>query len=64
MLDLHSSGIVSYGKKVRQSIDGITFHPTYEGKVIDFLLKNPSVAPGFVNGDGTTGFWIIGSEPA
>lgn len=61
--DLHSSGLVTYGKKVRQSLDGITFHPTYEGKVVNYLLSAPSVAPGFVDGDGTTGLWIIGSEP-
>lgn len=64
LLDLHSSGIVSYGKKVKQTLDGIVFHPTYEGKVVNYLLGSPSVAPGFVEGDGSTGLWIIGSEPS
>jgi len=64
MHDLHTSGVVSYGKKVRQSLDGITFHPTYEGKVVNHLLSNPHIAPGFVNGDSDTGLWIIGSEPS
>jgi len=63
MHDLHTPGIVTYGQKVRQSLDGITFHPTYEAKVVNHLLSNPSIAPGFVDGDGTTGLWIIGSEP-
>lgn len=64
MRDLHSTGVVSYGKKVKQNLDGIVFHPTYEGKVVNYLLNNPDVARGFVEGDGTTGLWIIGSEPS
>lgn len=63
MHDLHTSGLVTYGKRVRQTLDGITFHPTYEGKVVNYLLSSPSVAPGFVDGDNSTGLWIIGSEP-
>jgi len=63
MHDLHSSGLVSYGKRVPQSLDGITFHPTYEGKVVNHLLSHPDVARGFTEGDSTTGLWIIGSEP-
>lgn len=63
LLDLHTPGIVAYGKRVKASLDGITFHPTYEAKVVNHLLHHPHLAPGFIEGDGTTGFWIIGSEP-
>jgi hypothetical protein len=63
MHDLHTSGVVTYGQRMKQSLDGITFHPTYEAKVVNHLLTNSTVAPGFIDGDGTTGLWIIGSEP-
>lgn len=59
--DLHGTGWVRYDQRMPWRQDGISFHPTYEGKVMRWLSEErphwwrPS--------DGSTLFWIIGSEP-
>lgn len=53
----------TYSDRIAASEDGITFHPTYEGKIVQQLRRNPERYPGWHNRDGTTGFWIVGSEP-
>lgn len=57
-LDLHGSGYASYGDKMPGQADGITLHPTYEGKVVRYLDER---APDWwVRRDGTTCLWIVG----
>lgn len=48
----------SYGDKMPETFEGITFHPTYEGKIIRFL--NTTHPDYWTRRDGTTGFWIVG----
>lgn len=55
---LHDTGYSTYQDMVHERFDGIDFHPTYEGKCIRWLKEK-----GWVNGDDTSMFWIIGSEP-
>lgn len=48
----------SYGDKMPETLDDITFHPTYEGKMIRWLnLVQPDY---WLRRDGTTCFWIVG----
>lgn len=59
--DLHGSGYVRYADRRPWRQDGIDFHPTYEGKVMQWL---DNVRPHWHKpADGTELFWIIGSEP-
>lgn len=59
LYDLHSSGYARYSDKMPESRDGITFHPTYEGKVVRYLDE---VAPSWWTArDATTCMWIIGA---
>ena len=60
--DLHASGEVSYQQKVKFNSDGITLHPTYEGKVAEWLSRNGEVAPGWDERDNSACLWVIGSE--
>ena len=57
--DLHGRGLVRYHKRVPYAYKGISFHPTYEGKVMNHIVKN---APELLK--STTVFWIIGSKPS
>lgn len=57
-LDLHGTGWASYGQKMPGTADGITLHPTYEGKVVRYLDET---APAWWTArDGTTCLWIVG----
>jgi len=48
----------SYSDKMPETMDGIVFHPTYEGKMIRWLnLVQPDW---WKKTDGTTAFWIVG----
>lgn len=48
----------SYSDQMPETMDGITFHPTYEGKMIRWLnLVRPEW---WLKTDGTVGFWIVG----
>jgi hypothetical protein len=58
--DLHGSGYVKYADRRPWHQDGIHFHPTYEGKVMQWL--NQEAPHWYKPKDGTSLFWIIGSE--
>lgn len=55
---LHDSGFAVYSDHLKESFDGIDFHPVYEGKMIRYLKQN-----GWIKGDDRTLFWIVGSAP-
>jgi 1-aminocyclopropane-1-carboxylate deaminase/D-cysteine desulfhydrase-like pyridoxal-dependent ACC family enzyme len=58
VIDLHGSGFASYTDSMPGQADGITLHPTYEGKVVRYLDQK---APDWwVRRDGTTCLWIVG----
>lgn len=47
-----------YGHSMRETIDGIKMHPTYEGKIVRYFNL---ISPEFwVRRDGRTLFWIVG----
>lgn len=57
-IDLHGSGFAKYGDRMPGTADGITLHPTYEGKVVRYLDQH---RPGWwQRRDGTTCLWIVG----
>lgn len=56
--DLHGTGFTRYSDKMPETQDGVTFHPTYEGKVIRYLDR--LAPPWWTERDGTTCMWIIG----
>lgn len=58
-LDIHSIPKYDYQNEVKCSYEGITFHPTYEGKMFDYLKEN---LPELIN--DKTLFWIVGSKPS
>lgn len=47
----------TYGDRMPETMDGITLHPTYEGKVARYLRQ---VQPDYWRRDGSTMFWIVG----
>ncbi len=47
-----------YADAMPETLDGITFHPTYEGKVIRYL--NQSLWTPWRKRDDSVGFWIVG----
>lgn len=48
----------TYGDKMKETLDGIVLHPTYEGKVVRFLS---SAEPDYwTRRDGTTCLWLVG----
>lgn len=56
-LPLHPH-FAEYGDRMPGTLDGIRFHPTYEGKMIRYLeLVKPEW---WTRRDGTTAFWIVG----
>jgi 1-aminocyclopropane-1-carboxylate deaminase/D-cysteine desulfhydrase-like pyridoxal-dependent ACC family enzyme len=58
LIDLHGTGYASYTDAMPGQADGITLHPTYEGKVVRYLDEK---APDWwVRRDGTTCLWIVG----
>lgn len=57
--DLHGQGIVRYEEPQPYAYAGIEFHPTYEGKVMNWLFRE---RPELVK--PTTLFWIVGSKPS
>lgn len=48
----------TYGDKMPEKWDGVTLHPTYEGKVVRFL--NQAAPEYWTRKDGTTCLWIVG----
>lgn len=58
LLDLHTTGYAAYSDSMPGTADGITLHPTYEGKVVRYLEEKK---PGWwQRRDGTTCLWIVG----
>lgn len=55
---LHDSKFAAYGDHMPASFDGIDFHKTYEGKMVNWLRQNDSWPT-----DNKTLFWIVGAEP-
>jgi len=60
--DLHTTKYAAYGDKMPFSLDGIHFHPTYEGKCLNFM-NDYNVAQDFWDRQGNTMFWIVGNKP-
>lgn len=57
--DLHGSGFAKYADKMPETRDGITFHPTYEGKVVRYLDGRGPVW--WTSRADNTCMWIIGA---
>lgn len=57
-IDLHGSGYATYGDRMPGTADGITLHPTYEGKVVRYL--NETRPSWWTARDGSTALWIVG----
>lgn len=55
---LHDAGYAAYSDHMKESFDGIAFHPVYEGKMWCWLRENDPITP-----NGKTAFWIVGAEP-
>lgn len=61
--DLHSTGFASYGDRKPFQLDGIDFHPTYEGKALAFMVHRPRDFAWWWLPQGDSAFWIVGSRP-
>jgi hypothetical protein len=59
--DLHASGFTTYQDEVPAEYGGVELHPTYEGKVMSYVLSRPDLFGGLMN--PTTLFWVIGGKP-
>lgn len=58
--DLHGTGYVKYSDRRRWRQDGIDFHPTYEGKIMEWMHD---VKPSWYQPEaGNVLFWIVASE--
>jgi hypothetical protein len=61
--DLHTTKYATYQDKMPYYRDGISFHPTYEGKMMTYIQQHPLLFPEFIDPDGTQMVWIVGSNP-
>jgi len=61
--DLHKTKFASYQDRMAYQLDGIDFHPTYEGKALKFMEANRPAFRHFWESTGDTAFWIVGSAP-
>jgi 1-aminocyclopropane-1-carboxylate deaminase/D-cysteine desulfhydrase-like pyridoxal-dependent ACC family enzyme len=61
--DLHATKFSGYTDKMPFRKSGIDFHPTYEGKALTYMERNPGMFSWYHEPDGKTLFWIVGSEP-
>lgn len=55
---LHDNKFSAYQDEMKEQYSGITFHPTYEGKMIRWLKQNRRL-----RADNSQCFWIVGSAP-
>ena len=62
-LDLHTTRFAKYADKMNCTEDGITFHPTYEGKVMRYLDLHPHLITDWEGRGGHSLLWVVGSEP-
>lgn len=58
VIDLHGTGYATYGDRMPGTADGITLHPTYEGKVARYLDQHQP--DWWARRDGSTCLWIVG----
>jgi 1-aminocyclopropane-1-carboxylate deaminase/D-cysteine desulfhydrase-like pyridoxal-dependent ACC family enzyme len=56
--DLISSGYTTYGDDVKLQYEDIEFHPTYEAKMMKYIIEE---LPNLL--EDNTLFWIVGSKP-
>lgn len=56
--NLNAAGFSTYQQEMPESWGEIDFHPTYEGKMMRYLLTTEGLAT-----DGAVCFWIVGSQP-
>jgi 1-aminocyclopropane-1-carboxylate deaminase/D-cysteine desulfhydrase-like pyridoxal-dependent ACC family enzyme len=61
--DLHTTKFATYQDRMPFTLDGITFHPTYEGKALTYMQLRRDTFDWWWEPDGTALFWIVGSEP-
>lgn len=57
-LDLYGTGYARYTSLRPRTEDGIVMHPTYEGKVVQYL--NEKAPDWWTDRDGSCCFWIVG----
>lgn len=62
--DLHSTGYATYQDKMPWSLDGIDFHPTYEGKALRYMMERQGEFGWFWDAADDVLFWIVGSAPS
>lgn len=63
--DLHSTGYATYQDRMPYTLDGIDFHPTYEGKALTYMAAHRSAFHWFWEpGAADVLFWIVGSAPS
>jgi 1-aminocyclopropane-1-carboxylate deaminase/D-cysteine desulfhydrase-like pyridoxal-dependent ACC family enzyme len=58
---LVDDGFCTYEDMMPFTLGEIEFHPRYEGKILNYIEKNPSKFEPLMN--DKTLFWIVGSEP-
>jgi Alpha-glutamyl/putrescinyl thymine pyrophosphorylase clade 2 len=59
--DVFANGYTTYEKMMPFSLNGLSFHPRYEGKCWNFIKDNLTSFRPYIN--DRTLFWIVGSEP-
>lgn len=62
--DLHATGYATYQDRMPYRLDGIDFHPTYEGKALSYMDANRDDFAWFWDSAGDALFWIVGSAPS
>jgi Pyridoxal-phosphate dependent enzyme len=62
--DLHAEGFARYHQRMPYQVDGITLHPTYEGKALAYLDRHRDRFGWWWHATGEVLFWIVGSEPS
>lgn len=59
--DLEGEGFCTYADTMPYNYKGLKFHPRYEGKIFNYMMKNLGIFKQYLN--EKTLFWIVGSEP-
>lgn len=61
--DLHATKWTTYQQRRPWSQDGITFHPTYEGKMMAYMSERARRFRWLHDADEDALVWIVGAEP-
>lgn len=61
--DLHAQKFASYQDEMPYAREGVHFHPTYEGKIMTYMDRNPGEFSRVWRPGSRCGFWIVGSRP-